>query len=171
MEQRKYRYVGPSWITQSANHDMPRFRIGCVSELAKCLARLSGPSHPRGSVTATYIIDPQAQLWIADRHSEHYDCAAGDDVLAAGEIVFHRLAGRIAIAEITNQSTGYCPEPECWPIVAQVLDRIGIPHPQHFTSSCEFRRCDACGATNLVKDAIFECAICGTQLNRNWNFA
>jgi hypothetical protein len=34
----------------------------------------------------------------------------------------------------------------------------------------EFRRCDACGQRNIVKDDDFTCAICGGELPATWNF-
>jgi hypothetical protein len=72
---------------------------------------------------------------------------------------------------VSNQSTGYCPEPASWPAVARALDAAGIAHPGRFTVAVIFRRCDACGERNLVKDDWFECAICGAPLASEWNFA
>ncbi|MCL2716080.1 MAG: hypothetical protein FWD68_16305 [Alphaproteobacteria bacterium] len=170
MEQHEYRYAGPPSIRHTTNRDRQRFRVAGDSDLRNLLENLAGDPHLRGVFTITYVIDRQAELWIADRRSEHFDCAAGGRVLAAGEIGFDVLSTPIAIAEITNQSTGYCPEPGCWRNVAAVLDRLRIPHPPCFTSAFEFRRCDACGATNLIKEELFECALCGAALSRSWNF-
>src|SRR5262249_29871568 len=125
---------------------------------------------PDQIITATFIIDIQEQLWIADQHSEHVVCAAGEDVLAAGEITFHLADKEIAASEITNQSTGYCPDPTSWAVVAEVLDRLQIAHPAGFTTKFVFRRCAACGAINVVKDDWFECALCQAPLSRDWNF-
>ena len=131
-------------------------------------------SHPRPaqrlSARTTFVIDPDEQLWVADRRSEHVACAVGGEVLAAGEIGFRRVGDCVEVNEVTNQSTGYCPEPECWQIVRQVLDRLGIPRPAELTSAFVFRRCEACRATNIVKDAEFDCAICNAPLNSSWNF-
>jgi hypothetical protein len=74
------------------------------------------------------------------------------------------------LAEATNQSTGFCPEPESWPAVAAALDRIGIPHPGRFTQEVVFRRCPACGQRNIVKEAWFACDVCGANLPLVWNF-
>ena len=38
------------------------------------------------------------------------------------------------------------------------------------SSGFEFRRCDACGQRNIVKDDDFTCAICGGELPATWNF-
>ncbi len=118
----------------------------------------------------TFIIDVEGWLWIADRHSEHYACAAGGDVLSAGEMTFELQTGTISAVEITNQSLGYCPEPESWPSVENALNRAGISHPGGFTTAFIFRRCESCGAKNLVKDDWYCCALCGSELPRHWNF-
>jgi hypothetical protein len=74
------------------------------------------------------------------------------------------------VVEITNQSTGYCPEPESWPAVAASLDRAGIAHPGRFTHEVIFRRCTSCGERSIVKDGWFACAVCGGELPALWNF-
>jgi hypothetical protein len=124
-----------------------------------------------GTFTATFIIDTSEQLWVADRHSEHVSCADGQDVLAAGEITFERAGNRIDAVEVTNQSTGFCPEPSCWSVVARVLDCIGISHPPQFTRAFEFRRCNRCGGTNIIKDNVFECIVCNAPLSHDWNYS
>ena len=122
------------------------------------------------AVPVTFIIDLDENLWIADRHSEHVACAGGRDVLAAGELVFQFEKDQVEIIDVSNQSTGYCPEPECWDIVGPVLDRLQIDHPKHFSAAFTFRRCESCRAINIVKEGVFECAICGHALNEKWNF-
>ena len=93
-------------------------------------------------------------------------------VLSAGEIFLASDDnGCIYVSEISNQSTGYCPEPESWPAVARALDTSNVPHPGGFTTVCVFRRCIACGQRNLVKDEHSFCDICGVVLPREWNFA
>ena len=77
--------------------------------------------------------------------------------------------GDLEIAEISNQSTGFCPEPESWFSVSQALDRIPLDHPGKFTINFIFRRCVKCGLLNLVKENLFFCADCNTELPRNWN--
>ncbi len=123
-----------------------------------------------GTVVATFVIDTDFQLWIADRHSEHVVCAAGAEVVSAGEITFAIDREGVTVAEVTNQSTGYCPEPDSWPGVAVALDQVGIAHPPSFTTAYLFRRCDACGTTNIIKDGWFECAVCEAPLSEHWNY-
>jgi hypothetical protein len=76
--------------------------------------------------------------------------------------------GRVGVVEASNQSTGYCPEPESWTAVAAALDRIGVPHPGGFTLEIMFRRCPKCGERNMVKDGWFAC---GAELPKEWNLA
>jgi hypothetical protein len=74
------------------------------------------------------------------------------------------------VTSVTNQSTGYCPEPDSWSAVARALDRIGVPHPGQFTSEFVFRRCPRCGERNIVREGDFICAICDAELPASWNF-
>lgn len=91
-------------------------------------------------------------------------------MLSAGEMFFLVEGTRIQVAEVSNQSTGFCPEPESWPAVAAALDRIGIAHPGGFTAAVVFRRCERCGERNIVKDGWFVCGVCGADLPERWNF-
>jgi hypothetical protein len=76
----------------------------------------------------------------------------------------------VEVEEISNQSTGFCPEPESWPVVAAALDTLGVRHPGRFTLAVVFRRCPACGERNVVKDGWFACGVCGADLPAEWNF-
>ncbi len=121
-------------------------------------------------VTVTFIIALDKTLWINDRRSEHVLCANGEKVLSAGEMSFLIDGDTIEVTEVTNQSTGYCPEPESWPIVAKVLADIGLSAPETFTTEYVFRRCDKCDNINLVKDGWFVCGVCDADLSPTWNF-
>ncbi|MEU0561975.1 hypothetical protein [Dactylosporangium sp. NPDC006015] len=68
------------------------------------------------------------------------------------------------VDRVSNQSTGYCPDPECWPAVAAALDAAGTPHPGGFTDAVLFRRCTSCGQRNIVHDGDFACAVCDAPL-------
>jgi len=115
-------------------------------------------------------VDCQERFWIADRHSEHVACADGGPVLAAGEMVFSVEGSEIEVVEVSNQSTGFCPEPECWTVVVQTLDYLRVPRPEAWTHAFAFRRCPSCRAINVIKDAVFECDVCGADLPEIWNF-
>lgn len=122
------------------------------------------------AVTATFIVTEQGKLWIADRHSEHVQCARGEPVLSAGEMTFEIDRSSVAVSEVTNQSTGYCPEPESWFAVTAALNGAGLPHPAYWTSAFLFRLCPTCGMTNIVKEDWFECGVCGAELPLIYNF-
>ena len=118
----------------------------------------------------TFVIDADGALCVADRHGEHLACARGGNVLSAGEITLRRDGDRLRAIAISNQSTGYCPEPESWPAVAAALDALGVVHPGGFTFAAIFRKCPSCGQRNLVKDEWFVCAVCDADLPATWNF-
>jgi hypothetical protein len=164
---RLYNYVGPSAIKACISGRPAGMRIASASDL---LAWARRADRGRGLVAATFIIDASGHLLLADRRSEHVACAGGGPVLSAGEMFFVIDGGRVEVVEVSNQSTGYCPEPESWPAVAAALDRIGVPHPDGFTLEIVFRRCPKCGERNVVKDGWFACGACGTELAREWNF-
>lgn len=121
------------------------------------------------SLIATFIINLNTDLVVADRHSEHVICAGGKKVLSAGEITFNFEKEGIEVSEISNQSTGYCPEPKSWNKVEFALNKIGIKHPGFFTKAYDFRYCENCGNKNLIKENIFECLICEQELDIKWN--
>ncbi|MEU1616248.1 hypothetical protein ABZ479_02975 [Streptomyces sp. NPDC005722] len=116
----------------------------------------------------TYVVDPGGTLLLAPRRSEHVACAGGGPVLAAGEIAFAaRREGGWEVTEVSNQSTGYCPDPDAsWPALAAALDRAGLARPAWFTQAVVFRHCPRCGERNLVKDGDFTCALCEAPLTR-----
>lgn len=70
---------------------------------------------------------------------------------------------------VSNQSTGYCPDPDSWPAVAAALDRIGVGHPGGFTHPIVFRACPSCGQINVVREDVLICAVCGDDLPETWN--
>jgi hypothetical protein len=110
-------------------------------------------------------------LYVAPRRSEHVACAGGRPVLSAGEITFTRQDRRWTVTEVSNQSTGYCPEPSAWPAVAAACKRAGLEHPGEFTTAFEFRRCPDCDQINIVKDGDFTRAARGGGLPRDWNMS
>jgi hypothetical protein len=164
-----YRYVGPAELAKRAESDTPRAHIDSAEALAAWIQRQAGVGTNR-TLTVTFVILPDG-LWIADRHSEHVACARGAPVHSAGELTIALGSRRTAeVVAVTNQSTGYCPEPESWPAVEAALDATGIPHPDGFEVALVFRRCTQCGTTNIVKDRWFVCAVCNGQLPKEWNF-
>jgi hypothetical protein len=163
---RVYRYVGPASVLAAVRAGGEGRRIGSPADLAAWLAA----SGDEAGEPRTFVVDVAGFLRLAPRRSEHVACAGGAEVLGAGEIAFGRAGERWAVAGISNQSTGYCPDPDSWPAVAAALDRAGVAHPGEFTDPVVFRRCPACGERNLVKDGDFVCAVCGGELPPGWNF-
>jgi hypothetical protein len=52
-------------------------------------------------------------------------CAGGENVLSAGGVTFGVEGAEVTVTEVTNQSTGYRPEPESRPYVEEALDKAG----------------------------------------------
>jgi hypothetical protein len=163
-----YPYVGPAHLAKQASSDTPRLRVDSIATLAAWLLKQPGADE---SLTVTFVVLPDG-LWIADRRSEHVACARGGPVHSAGEMTFSvdRRARSVEVVYVTNQSTGFCPEPESWPAVEAGLDAAGLAHPGGFSAEMIFRRCPKCKATNIVKDGWFECAVCGAELPSEWNY-
>jgi hypothetical protein len=158
-----YRYVGPVEL---------RGRAGAVDAVvagtAAVLAAWLGRRHEREIAEPfTFVVALDGVLALAPRRSEHVALAGGRDVLAAGEMSF---APGWRVVGVSNQSTGYCPDPDSWPAVAEALDRIGVPHPGDFTDKVVFRRCPDCGERNIVREDDFTCALCDSALPAHWNF-
>ena len=167
---RLYDYVGPDDIREGAAGAPAGFPVLSAGDLAEWVRRAAQQPDRRGVFAATFVVDGRGLLRVADRRSEHVACAAGGPVLSAGEVFFRLADAGPVVVEVTNQSTGFCPEPESWPVVAAALDRLGIPHPGGFTQSVDFRRCPACGERNVVKEGWFACGVCGADLPAAWNF-
>lgn len=165
-----YGYVGPDDIADKCLGCPQGRRIVSQADLVDWI-RAAGQAADRSChITVTFVVDGEGFLRVADRHSEHLACAAGGHVRSAGEITFELVEGSAKAIAVTNQSTGYCPEPESWPEVAAALDRIPIPHPDRFAVEMVFRRCPACGQRNIVKDRWFYCGVCDAELPQHWNF-
>lgn len=162
---RGFSYVGPEEIRArcAASQGAP---ILTRADLLQWLAEHGDTVTSEGGF-ATYVVDLDGKLLVAPRRTEHVACAAGQAVLAAGEI---RFTSDGCVAEVTNNSTGYCPAEDCWPSVGAALTSAQIPHPHGFTFVAHFRRCPRCGERNLVKDDWYRCALCDGELPMAWNF-
>jgi hypothetical protein len=157
--QRLYHYVGPRAIADRAR---AASRGAVVTSPADLLAW-------GRAGTLTFVIDETGALLVADRHAEHVACAGGGPVCAAGELAFEATGARVELVRVSNQSTGYCPEPECYAEVARALRAAGLEPPSAFDPQCDFRRCPSCAAINLIKANEFECAVCGADLPERYN--
>nr|BFE57915.1 hypothetical protein GCM10020063_024410 [Dactylosporangium thailandense] len=163
----RYSYVGPPELrAQAATAD------AVTADTAAALGQwLTGRDRGELAEPFTFVVTLDGTLRLAPRRSEHVALAAGHDVLAAGEIAFAPAGSGWHVVEVTNQSTGYCPDPDSWPAVGEALDRIGVRHPGDFTDKVTFRRCPSCGERNIVRDDDFTCAQCDGALPSHWNFA
>ncbi|MBN9120138.1 MAG: hypothetical protein J0I06_13395 [Planctomycetes bacterium] len=162
-----YRYVGSCGIARCGS-DVRGTPVTAPADAAKWITSAGGSRTP-AEVTVTFVVTAEGALLVADRHSEHVACAGGRPVRAAGELCLALEGGRVTVTRVSNQSTGYCPEPETWAVVAAALRAAGLEPPDGFDPRCEFRRCEACGALNLVKCGVFECAGCGADLPCEYN--
>src|SRR5262249_17513839 len=166
-EMRLYRYVGPKSIADRVGAGRAGVPVRCAQAVAPW-ARDSRQQLVSGCVTATFVVDASGHLLIADRCSEHVACAGGRPVRSAGEMTF-ALGREVVVVEVSNQSVGYCPEPQSWPAVADALLRAGLTPPDSFTLACVFRRCVNCFGLNVVKGGSFECEICAAELAAAYN--
>ncbi len=166
---RLYHYVGPADILASAAGHPAGVQVASPADLAVWVAAAHQYVDTTGPLVATFVISAEGVLLLADRSSEHVQCAGGQPVRSAGEMVFDCTDNIWRAVGVSNQSTGYCPEAESWPQVAAALDAIPLAHPGQFTAPYIFRRCPVCGQINLVKDGDFVCAVCGANLPPQWN--
>ena len=164
--ERSYGYVGPADLKVLVSP-------GSVGQSIESLTAFSvwvgGRAAAELDEPFTFVIDMSGCLRLAPRRSEHVVCAGGERVLGAGEIGFEQRDDVWAVDEVSNQSTGYCPDLDSWSAVALALDKAGLDHPDSFTHEVVFRRCPGCAEVNLVRDGFFVCAFCERDLPRRWN--
>ncbi|KOX37514.1 MULTISPECIES: hypothetical protein [unclassified Streptomyces] len=163
---RSYRYVGPVELKAAVRPGESGRRIGSAADFAdwaaeRSMVELAEPF--------TFVVGMDGVLRLAPRRSEHVACAGGDTVLSAGEIGFTREAGRWTVDEVSNQSTGYCPDVTSWGGVARALDAVKLQRPSGFTHEVVFRRCPNCQERNIVREDDFVCVFCGSDLPPAWN--
>ena len=166
-----YKYVGADEIRQNTAHLPAGKKILSINDIDNWIEETKQQPDSWGLIAATFVIDYEGYLRIADRHSEHIACACGREVGSAGEVFFQKSKNGLEVAEITNQSTGFCPQPESWQHVVKALDLINISHPSSFSIEFIFRRCCACNQVNIVKDNLFFCSVCAAKLPQTWNFS
>jgi hypothetical protein len=164
--QRSYGYIGPADLKSLVS---PKGVGQPVESLVEFTAWAHGRATAELDEPFTFVVDLSGRLRLAPRRSEHVVCAGGERVLGAGEIGFERRSEGWAVALVSNQSTGYCPDLESWTAVAEALDRAGFARPDGFTQEVEFRRCPGCSELNVVREGYFVCAFCESDLPAEWN--
>jgi hypothetical protein len=163
---RRYRYLGTFDVRSAALQGDE----GCLIRSPGDFERWAGSVSARDLAEPfTYVVDIGGMLRLAPGRGKHVACAGGGDVLGAGRVRFARDRGEWVVSEVSNQSTGYCPDIGSWSAVATALDRAGLTHPGKFTSAFIFRRCPGCQERNVVKEGDFVCATCGGDLPEEWN--
>lgn len=162
---RRYRYVGPAEL-----RELPAAIDAVDVTSVEALDRwLAGQDISDRTAPFTYVVTMDGFLRVAPRRREHVACAGGQDVLGAGEFQFDHDASGWFVTDISNQSTGYCPDLDSWTAVAAALDHCGLRHPAGFTQPIVFRACPTCHTINIVRDDDFTCAACGADLPGHWN--
>jgi hypothetical protein len=161
-----YRYVGPPEIRASVRPGTEGRVIASTPDLA---AWVSERGAAETAEPFTYVVGLDGRLRLAPRRSEHVACAGGHSVLAAGEMAFSHPSGRWTTHEVSNQSTGYCPDLDSWQAVARALEAVGIGHPGRFTHEVVFRRCERRRECSVVREDDFVCVFCGSDLPLAWN--
>jgi len=122
--------VGPMDPAALARPDGAGAVVASPSRLPSWAARRSAEDMAE---PFTCAVDPEGRLGLAPRRSERVVCA--------GEVAFGRESGRWTVVEVTDLSTGYCPDVASWPAVAHALDRAGLGRPGGFTRVVVLRRC------------------------------
>jgi len=161
-----YEYVGPKEIFDLIKPELKGTKIEDCKEIIDWIRLNSKITKPESLTVCTFVINMKGSLLIADRHSEHVQCALGENVLGAGEIGFIiGSQGSVKVESITNQSTGYCPSSNCWDEVSKALTKIdGLIIPDKFEPSFTFSYCSRCKQRQIVRDDFYYCAICGEEL-------
>ena len=118
---RAYQYIGSQDIIDNLPEKSARVSVTSAKDVLEWIKNTKQSPEYDSCYVATFIISTDGKLWINDRHSEHVLCANGEDVLSAGEITFGVDKDELEIIAISNQSTGYCPEPDSWDSVAIAL--------------------------------------------------
>jgi hypothetical protein len=163
---RRYRYVGPADVRSAALQGDKGCPIRSPGDFERWAESVIARDLPE---PFTYVVDVGGVLRLAPGRSKHLACAGGGEVLGAGRVTFARDHDEWVVSEVSNQSTGYCPDIGSWSAVATALDRAGLAHPGKFTSAFIFRRCPGCQERNVVKEGDFVCATCGSDLPEEWN--
>lgn len=163
---RSYRYVGPADLKAAVRPDSGGCRINTAAGFGSWVAERSAEELVE---PFAFVVGTDGVLRLAPRRSEHVACAGGEMVLSAGEMSFTREAGRWAVGDVSNHSTGYCPDVISWSAVARALDDMGLGRPSGFTHEVVFRRCPGCQEHNIVREDDFVCVFCGSDLPEAWN--
>lgn len=161
-----YNYIGPTQILKRVKSIYKGTIIKKSEDIFHWISQQNESVKTGDLVICTFVIDLDGNLLIADRHSEHVQCAFGKEVLSAGEIGFVlEKNNQIYVDSITNQSTGYCPAADSWIEVEKALQKIdGLNIPDGFEPAFVFSYCPICQTRQIVKEAFYYCPTCEGEL-------
>ena len=74
----------------------------------------------------TFIIDSEGVMYIGGLLNEHVEVARGNDVRAAGEVIFLKSELVWAVEYINNRSNSYYPHPSSFVWAKKYLDQVGV---------------------------------------------
>ena len=162
----EYGYIGPEKFLKNLDKKYKGFLINDRNDIEKWILQTDQITDSNGLIIATFIINLENKLLINDRHSEHVQCANGENILSAGEIGFVVKNTKVeGIEFISNQSTGYCPSSRSWDKVEKAINEIeGIEVPKEFEPKFEFSYCSNCQSLKIVKDEYYYCHRCDNEL-------
>lgn len=161
-----YDYIGTKEIYENVK---PQFQGTCiynVNDINNWIKTHQQQGDVYGNIIVTFVLMPDYTLCISDRHSEHVQCANRNPVLSAGEMTFEVNRKNMVqnIAQITNQSTGYCPSPASWKKLEKTLTSFNIEYPENFDPAYIFSYCVHCQSLKIIKDNHYFCAYCNNAL-------
>lgn len=108
---RLYRYIGPQDIARAVAGHPAGHPIRSVADAGTLYEPNTPTAQQVGAYRGHLVITKEGVLSLADRHTEHVACVGGQVVRGAGEMYFAWGNDGWEVQEVSNQSTGYCPDP------------------------------------------------------------
>ena len=163
---KKYEYIGPKRILKRVVQEYMGLEISQKEDIEKWIKETNQKISKDQLIVATFVINKSGKLLISDRHSEHVQCANGENVLSAGEIGFEIENNKLQrVSFISNQSTGYCPSPKSWDKVEECLRKINdLEFPDYFNPKFIFSYCPNCKTLKIIKEDFYLCYRCDGEL-------
>ena len=163
---KEYEYIGPEEIFKMIQEKHKGQRIESVDDLVNWILENNGKPKTDDLIICTFVINLEGKLLIADRHTEHVQCANGENVRSAGEMGFYLdNQNKVTIEFVSNQSTGYCPSSASWLEVEHSILKInGLNIPEGFDPEFIFSYCPNCKTRQIVKDEFYFCPKCEERL-------
>jgi len=70
-----YSYVGSPHLAKGDGELPSRMRVEQPQDVPRWISQTRQQTQADGTFVATFVVDADGGLWIADRHSEHVQCA------------------------------------------------------------------------------------------------